>query len=267
MRHLLIFAAIGLLCATGCVGKGKYNALKTDLEGQVESRDAKVSSLAASLEAEKNRADDLHAKLQAKELELADMVKDHAKLSASAEQLQRAMSELAARKAESERRVAQFRNLLEKFKTMIDAGKLRVKMANGRMVMVLPTDVLFASGKARLSPEGAAAIGEVASILATLSNRKFQVEGHTDNVPITTKRFPSNWELASARATTVVTTMTDAGMDPSVLSAASFGAHRPFSDNETEEGRTANRRIEIVLVPDLSQLPGFQELTGAIRAK
>ena len=120
--------------------------------------------------------------------------------------------------------------------------------------------MLFASGKARLSDEGKQAVQEVTALLVTIPDRRFQVEGHTDNVPIKTSRFPSNWSLAAGRALTVVETMIEAGMPADRVSGASFGEWKPTNDNETDEGRAANRRIEIVVVPDLSSLPGFDEL-------
>ena len=134
------------------------------------------------------------------------------------------------------------------------------EIVDGRMVVVLASDVLFASGSANLSRDGKSAIGEVAALLADIPDRKFQIEGHTDNVPIRTAVYPSNWELASARALTVLKTMLEAGMPADRISAASFGDSKPARDNETPEGKAANRRIEIVVTPDLSTLPGLEEL-------
>jgi chemotaxis protein MotB len=128
------------------------------------------------------------------------------------------------------------------------------------MVIGLSTDILFSSGSARLSAAGKNSIKEVTGLLAGLEGRKYQIEGHTDNVPIKSNVFPSNWELASARAISVLNTMIDAGMPAERVSAASFGDTQPTADNSTPEGRSANRRIAIVIVPDLSQLPGFDEL-------
>jgi chemotaxis protein MotB len=178
--------------------------------------------------------------------------------------LQEALAELSKRKAEAERRVNEFRDLLARFKSLIDAGKLSVKMVDGRMVLALPSDVLFDSGSATLSAGGAAAVAEVSTVLATMTDRRFQVEGHTDNVPIRTAAYPSNWELASARALGVVKAMVTAGMQASLVSAAGFGEFRPATTNDTAEGRQQNRRIEIVLQPDLSMLPGFDELSSAV---
>jgi len=96
--------------------------------------------------------------------------------------------------------------------------------------------------------------------LAAIPENRYQLEVRTDDRPISTKRYPSNWELASARALTVLRTMVDAGLPAARVSAASFGETRPAQSNDTPEGRAGNRRIEIVIVPDLSTLPGFDEL-------
>ena len=128
------------------------------------------------------------------------------------------------------------------------------------MVVSLGSDVLFPSGSAKLSAQGILTIKDVTAQLASIPNKSYQVEGHTDDVPISTAMFPSNWELASARALSVVKTMVEAGMPRERVSAASFGQFHPVADNKTPEGKSANRRIEIVIVPDLSSLPGYEEL-------
>jgi len=174
--------------------------------------------------------------------------------------MKRALSELEARRAETEKRLSEFRELTAKFKDLVDAGKLTIKVRNGRMMLALSSDILFSSGSAQLSSQGAAAIKEVTGLLKELNNRNFQIEGHTDNVPIHTKQFPSNWELASARASSVLNTMLTEGFPPEHVSLASYGKYDPVSDNSTPEARAENRRIAIVVVPDLSALPGFDEL-------
>jgi chemotaxis protein MotB len=135
----------------------------------------------------------------------------------------------------------------------------------GRMVVELPADILFASGSIELSSAGSASIAEVGRILAQMKDRKFQVEGHTDDQPIRTARFPSNWELAAGRAIAVASILMKSGVAPTNVSAASFGEFRPSVSNAKPEGRAQNRRIEIVLVPDLSNVPGFEELERASR--
>jgi chemotaxis protein MotB len=111
--------------------------------------------------------------------------------------------------------------------------------------------------------DGKLAIAEVSKLLASIPDRSFQIEGHTDNVPMRSRVYRSNWELASARALTVLHTMVDAGMPLNRISAASFGESKPARPNDKPEDKAANRRIEIVVVPDLSSLPGVGELQRA----
>jgi chemotaxis protein MotB len=134
------------------------------------------------------------------------------------------------------------------------------------MVVQIGTDILFPSGSAELSKEGQAALPRVGAVLAQLKDNEYQVEGHTDNVPIKTSKYPSNWELAAARAITVVKTLNAAGVPSNQVSAASYAEYKPAATNETPEGKQANRRIEIVVVPDLSKLPGFEELNALAEA-
>jgi chemotaxis protein MotB len=216
------------------------------LTNDLASRQSELDVLGEQLDAELEKSSRILADRGALRQEVADM-KD-------------AMRELQERRREAEARVAEFRQLVAQFRALIDAGTLEVKIVDGRMVVALATDVLFSSGSARLSEDGKAALSEVAAVLVTLSDRRFQIEGHTDDVPIKTERYPSNWYLASARALGVVTHLVDAGMSADQLSGASYAEFQPTASNETDEGRLANRRIEIVLVPDLDSLPGYEEL-------
>lgn len=266
-----------LLAATGCVSAGTYDALKRDHDATMsaledrnraldesEKRVKQLLTAQTSLDASLNEARAESMSLQERvsklEADLAAVVKDKSSLQASVSEMTAALAELQRRKAEADKRIAEFRSLLAKFKDLIDAGRLRVRIVEGRMVVVLNTDVLFASGSANLSKDGRAAVAEVAGLLASIPDKKFQIEGHTDNVPIATAQYPSNWDLAAARALNVLKAMVDAGLPGDRISAASFGESKPASTNETADGRKANRRIEIIIVPDLSTLPGFEEL-------
>lgn len=282
---LLLPALLPLLFTTGClVPKKKYDALQAELDAARATTASTQAALDASqknlattlsdLDAAKRRGVDLEAALRAEQEkvrslsaeieklngEKAALLSDRKALKASVEDMERALAEMEARRAQAEARVAEYKSLLSRFQALIDAGKLRVKIVNGRMVVELATDVLFASGDASLSKDGAAAVTEVGKVLATIPDRSFQVEGHTDNVPIKTDRFPSNWELASARAITVVHQLVGAGVAADRVSAASYGENRPVQANDTAAHKAANRRIEIVVVPDLTGLPGFEEL-------
>lgn len=248
----------------GCVMSSTHEALQAkyaqsqDLLATCNQKTTDLESAIAALELEKDRLTGLKTKL---ERQLSDLLSDKSNLEASVADMQAALTELERRKAEADARIAEYKAFLQKFQTLVDEGKLKVKIRDGKMVIELATDVLFASGKADLSENGGIAVREVSRVLQTIADREFQIEGHTDNKPLRRDgKYESNWDLAAARAITVVMTMVDEGMPATKVSAASFGDSKPTSTNDTEQGRTLNRRIEIVVVPDLSSLPGFNEL-------
>lgn len=251
MKNLIIILAIASIAAAGCVSKSKYVTLSDQYDAAQKSNEEKQTTI-----------DDLNRQIAEATQKVAELTRQAQALEglkkSSSKELQKAMSELAALKADAEARAAQFNELLKQFKSLIDAGKLKVQIIDGRMVLQLPTDILFKPGKANLSEQGVAAIKEVATVLATI-NKRFQVEGHTDNNPIKNRKFKNNWNLAAARAQGVVDAMIEAGVKGTSLSAASYGEFMPAGTNKTKEGRANNRRINIVLVPDLSKLPGFNK--------
>lgn len=135
----------------------------------------------------------------------------------------------------------------------------KVRIEDGKAVLELDSDVLFASGSATLTAAGKKTIADIGAALAGTSTR-FQVEGHTDSDPIATKTFPSNWHLGSARALIVTETLVAAGMKPENLSAASYGAWTPMVANDSPDHKKENRRIEIALMPELSELIPYKKL-------
>jgi chemotaxis protein MotB len=263
--------------SAGCVSRSKYDALEARLktaEDELGKRGKAIDELNTNLKSESEKAQDLSKKastLEQKASTLEQTVsavrKDKSALEGSLNQVQTdndrlrlALAELEKTKAETEKRVAEYQNLLSKFKTLIDSGKLNVRIIDGRMVVALNSDLLFRSGSSMLTADGQKAVQEVAALLQSIPEKKYQVEGHTDNVAIKSDKFASNWELAAARAISVVKKMVDAGMPDERISAASYGEAKPAVPNDTKEGRAANRRVEIVVVPDLSKLPGFDAL-------
>lgn len=250
-----------LSLASACVTQGTYDTLKAELDQTNKALEAnraeldECNSKLASCGTAKAAAEQENVKLNDK---LANLVNDKAQLDASVEEMKAALEELNKSKRLADARIAEFQKLVDRFRKLIDAGKLKVKIVDGRMVVALATDVLFRSGSASLSKSGQGAIREVTAVLTSIPDRRFQVEGHTDNVPI---KSGSNWDLASARAISVVKTMLKAGLPPERVSGATYGEFRPTASNDTRAGKAANRRIEIVIVPDLSTLPGFDELS------
>jgi chemotaxis protein MotB len=116
------------------------------------------------------------------------------------------------------------------------------------IIVRLESELFFDSGRADIRPEGYPVLDQLAEVLRNIDN-EILVSGHTDNVPINTPLFKSNWELSTARATTVVRYFTETlGLDPVKFTATGNGEHRPLADNSTAEGRQRNRRIEIMIM-------------------
>lgn len=118
----------------------------------------------------------------------------------------------------------------------------------GLVIRLLTDRVLFASGSAELRPVATPLLDRIARLIELEGARPVSVEGHTDTVPIATSRFPSNWELSGARAASVVRFMVRRGVSPQRLEATGLAGLRPIASNETVEGRSRNRRVEIVLL-------------------
>jgi len=142
--------------------------------------------------------------------------------------------------------------LEEKLREEIARGKLAVEMQGRGLVVTVVAEVLFDSGKAIIKPEAEDILDKVVNVLKNkIPDKSLLVEGHTDNDPIKHSGWKSNWELSTARATSVVHYFVDKGsLDPSRLSAAGCGEYRPVVSNDTEEGKAENRRVELVILPD-----------------
>ena len=109
------------------------------------------------------------------------------------------------------------------------------------------SELLFASGDAGLTPEGRVLVDSLLPIFNLAVNHTIVVEGHTDNTPINTDRFPSNWELAAGRAGSVVRHLESRGLNPTRLRATAYGETHPIAPNTTAQGQSANRRVELIL--------------------
>lgn len=218
-----------LVSLSACVSSGKY-----------EEAVAEADSVRNSLGKTQAEMDEMRKSLGSTQKEL------------SASQAE--IATLRKIEAETKRRNEIYAQFINRLKSMIDGGQLTVSIDAGRIVINLPDNVLFNSGSANLNIEGQVALRKIGEVLTQFSDRRFQVEGHTDNVPIKSARFPSNWELSTARALAVVHLLTEMGVTPENVSAAGFGEFRPRADNETEEGKKLNRRIEIVMLPNLDIL-------------
>ncbi|HEY4015730.1 MAG TPA: OmpA family protein [Polyangiaceae bacterium] len=289
---LAIAALVAAPALGGCVPQNKYDALLADsqsahaqllagaqkekqqdediaklrqdladAQAQMQDRDQKLSDMSTSshnVQAQLDEATAINAKLRG-ELErlgknVDAMLQEKGTLSKALEDAKTRLEELRKAQAAAEARAALFQQFVQKLKKMIDAGQLKVGTRAGRLVIQLPNDVLFDSGQTAIKPKGKEALAQLAKVLVTVPGRAFQVGGHTDNLPIQTARFPSNWELSTARAVEVVKFLIAQGVAPKALSAAGYGEFDPVAGNETPDGRAKNRRIELTLQPNLDEL-------------
>ncbi len=228
-----------------------------DAQAAGEELDTRVTALLAQNEEMANR-------LRALGQNVEQLEGTRASLESSLSETQRALERLRAEQRQARERLAAFEQMVERFRAMIDAGRLRVRIRNNRMIVELPEGVLFDSARAQIKDEGEATLTEVAQILQTIEDRNFQIAGHTDNVPIRSRRFPSNWELSAARAVNVARFLVEQGVSPARLSAAGYADTEPVAEGDTAEARAQNRRIEIVLVPNLNELPNLDELRDSL---
>lgn len=256
-----VFATIVLLGSTGALG---YYAWNLRLDHRASSSRATVceTQLDEIKAASRSQRADLEACQKAEET-LAFRQKTQAEsLEAMAKNLDATKSELDELRKQREqtaKRLDAFRSLTEKFRKMIDSGKLDVVVRGGQMMLKLPAGVLFPSGSAELSREGELTLMEVAVVLRGMEDRTLLVTGHTDNRPVENAenktKYATNWELSAARAVNVTKFLIESKLDPKNLIAAGHAQYDPVGDNNTEDGRQTNRRIEIALLPNIEELP------------
>lgn len=142
----------------------------------------------------------------------------------------------------------------QEMRTALESRDVTISELQGKLTVNILDRILFDSGEATLRPEGEAVLRKVATVLNQYPTRMIHVIGHTDNVPIrasSRSKYPSNWELAMARATSAVRFLSEqAGVAPQRLGALGYGEFRPIADNSTPEGRAKNRRIAIVVLSE-----------------
>jgi chemotaxis protein MotB len=141
------------------------------------------------------------------------------------------------------------RQVEEAMKTLINAKMVSVRRQDRWLDIEINTDILFPSGASGFAPAAAPVLDKLAEVLKPFPN-PIRVEGHTDNRPIHTAEFPSNWELSAARAASVVHQLTKQGVDPLRLEIVGYGEFHPLKSNDTPEGRNANRRVAILVLED-----------------
>ena len=267
MNQALIRAAglLGCFVVVGCgYGQEEWDQkvrenekLRNQLTAQQQARKKCEADYADAL----HEVDELKRKLQERGLTLDN-------LSADLERQRKALEEYQLRLDQLDEIRKRFELLKSKLEKLTNLG-LKVDVRDNRMVIQLPGDVLFASGRADLKPEGEAILRQVADVVRNdpeLARREFQVAGHTDSHPLKGGVFKDNWGLSAMRARSVLVFLTKpledegGGLDPKNWSAAGYADTDPVASNETEEGRQRNRRVELVVLPNVEEMLNINSL-------
>jgi len=251
--------------------KNEMKTLYSQLTGLGNLSGATPANFSLGLEDDSVDFDDLTQAFKNVRSTLASKLSDYSQLHAQNDQLEESLQKLEARlrhvraaREAQEDKLAKVRREVQTVGREIDRitkaleekfGKsLVVTQHQDRLVLTMLGQVLFESGKAQLTPLGLDIMKQVGEVLATLPNKNIQVEGHTDNNPIygrLQQQYPTNWELSTARATTVLRFLIEqTGMNPKDFSATGYADTRPAVPNDSEEGQAQNRRVEIALYPE-----------------
>jgi chemotaxis protein MotB len=270
--RLVSFIVLGGLAVTGCVSTGTHRQTLNELEKVRQEQVALNNKFQASerksadLQQALDRAIQNRATVEAARRHLETQLKSVQLQLQAANQNQVAI-ESAKRELEE-----QLKNLQRHPQATAESGTGKSppgmpdnQAGQGQQApfkITLPAHLLFDSGHTQITPAGRAMLAEITNRLKQDTDSQIRVEGHTDNRPIKPplqKRFQTNWELSVARATSIVRYLLDeAGIEPTRLSAVGYADTHPVADNDTEEGRQQNRRIEIVLYPKSPTEPGTQ---------
>ncbi len=252
MKKRLVLPVVALLLFTGCVSRGTYDLKAKEaqsLAAKAEDLQAQVKGLTADVEGLKKERTALQQEKTALQQEKEAAQKDIAALQAKVNEL----SPKAEKVEQLEKATQTYEDLKKKLEKEIQEGQVQITEMKNRLTVTMVDQILFASGSAKVGKQGRAVLDKVVTILKDVKDKRIEVDGHTDNVPIASSlkaRFPTNWELSTARATEVARYLQEpGGLDPRLLSASGFGEFQPVASNDTDEGRHKNRRIEIVLLP------------------
>ncbi len=285
IRPLWVVVLTGclLLAVPGCVSSRKYKSVIAERD----SLDRRSSELSTKLENAQTSNASLQEELQAvlDDLEDERLARDMlegrvSKLSATERrltevltytevELERSQEELDRKRKEVELLTSTYTNLVSDLEAELASGQIQIEQLREGLRVNVSDDVLFASGSATLDSVGREVLVKVAGQLAKLDHT-IEVQGHTDNIPIRgslTKTFPTNWELAAARAARVARLLQEKGVRGDRLIVASFADNRPLVPNDSPQSRAQNRRIEIRLLPMEEPIAAAPSVPGGAKAR
>lgn len=254
---------VGVLALTGClVPKQRlieqeretascFDALKTENERKRELAEA-LTSLQSALDELNRERQRLAAEKGSLEGNLAELEAEVGSRMNEIRKLTDEKSRLEAEKAKLAEKTETYDELVRSLQQEVNDKVVEIRQAGQRITVNVSDRILFDSGSPTVKTSGMAALMKIATVLAKVEDKRIDVEGHTDNVPLKgelAKVFPTNWELSAARATNVVRYLEENGVPSGRMAAVGKSMFRPVAKNTTAQGRQLNRRIEIVLTP------------------
>ena len=261
LNVLSFFAVVAFTWS--CVSSSTHEALQLEhqkLQTELQQTKNLLSKSTHQRRVDAEHSDQLKDKLQSAETKQGQLQQELGYLKNQSRSLEESLRASRSRERQAremnERRERALQGYLERLKRALDGGDLDVSIVDGRILVRLPSDVLFPSGSAKISDSGKATIETIARALSDGPQNQFQIEGHTDSDPINGGKYKTNWHLGYGRAMSVLNIFLKSGVATNAISAASFGEFRPRVENNTPEGKRLNRRIEIVMIPDLTILTG-----------
>jgi len=269
--HFLAFIVVTATSLTSCVSSGRYHASLSALES-ARNDSARLATQVAQQKANidnlNGQVSDLNGQIDGLNKKVDDLTNRTGQLSTESANRQKALSKSQQELAANQKRLEELQALMDQQKRAIldirkkmsdalvgfNSKDLQVSIKNGKVYVSLSENLLFPSGSAVVNPKGKEALGKLAGVLNNNSDITVMIEGHTDSIPIH-GRYQDNWDLSTARATSIVRILTkDYMVDPIRVEASGHSSYDPVQTNSTTEGRALNRRTEIILSPRLDEL-------------
>ena len=239
--HVASVAFAVAFLAGGCVSKGEYEKLEADKNQEINSLQSQRGGL-------QDQVDSLQSQRSALEQQKVSLERQQADLRKQVDALEQQKTHLLTA---SQQKQSQYDSLVRNLTEEVKKGELKVRQYKDMLTVEMAEQLFFDSGRANLKDSGKAVLQRVGAALKGYDDKVIRVVGHTDNVPISgslQKVYPSNWELSVARATTVVRYLQEVGIPPERMVASGRAEYQPIAPNDSSDGRTKNRRIEITLI-------------------
>lgn len=239
----LLFAFFVVMYALSSVNEGKYRVLSDSLESAFQTTPKSASPIQVGENPKQEKQIQLNIledspKAKSPTLEKQEVDIDNVKIS-NTERDRKNLNKIQ-------------RQLERSFGNMIESDQVSLKRTGRGIEVEISSSILFDSGSALIQPQAVPVLTDVAATIKNFPNA-VRVEGFTDDVPIETAAFPSNWELSAGRAASVVHILSDEGVDPFRLAAIGYGEYRPIASNTTAEGRLRNRRVLLVILSEAAE--------------